>query len=85
MALKYFSELMQNSIGCFHQETDIAKVQVSEGFGHPQYCVLGKCTRCGIDNSYTITRPRDSDYRTTAAAAWLVKHNLDFTTGKPRS
>lgn len=83
MSLNFLSNSIQNYIGCWHSETDIKKVQVSITNDHPQYCVLGKCTRCGLDNNYIVTQPHDSDYKSINAAAWLVANNFDFTTGKP--
>lgn len=83
MSLSYLSNFIQNFIGCFHSETDITKVQVSIGDNHPQYCVLGKCKRCGEDNNYVVASPRESNKKSVDAAAWLVKNNFNFITGNP--
>ena len=83
MSLSYISNSIQNFIGCFHSETNIKKVQVSVANDHPKYCVLGNCKRCGSDNSYVVSHPRDSDYKSVQAASWLAANNFDFVTGKP--
>ena len=83
MSFSYLSNSIQDFIGCFHSEIEITKVQVSTGNYHPQYCVLGKCKRCGSDHNYIVSHPRDSDYKSVQAASWLVANNFSFTTGNP--
>lgn len=77
----YLSNFVQNYVGCFHSETEITKVQVSVAMDHPQYCVLGKCKRCGIDNNYVVSRPSQTDQKSVNASAWLTAHDFDFVTG----
>jgi hypothetical protein len=83
MSISYLSNLIQNNLGCWHYEYDIKKVQVSASDTHPQYCVIADCKRCNQPVNHVIQRPRESDSRSVAAAAWLVSNNFDFVTGKP--
>ena len=81
--ISYVSNFIQSQLGCWHLQTKITKVSVSLAENHPQYCVLGTCKRCGVEDKFVITHPRDGDQRSVDAAAWLVENNFDFITGKP--